>query len=261
MDLKQILEDVKSIAYEAGKYAFFRMNDIKTLDFKEDNFANIVTDVDKLTEKIIVDHLRQKYPDFSILSEEGNNFSGKDYKWLIDPIDGTSNFVHGFPFYAVSIGLEFCDEIILGVVYNPVFDEMYYAIKNEGSFLNGKKLAVTKNKTLSSSLLATGFANNFHADPKVVNLFFDLLKKSCSVRRMGSAALHLCYLAAGRLDGYWEIGLSPWDTAGGILILTEAGGKVTDFWTDSFSPYLKTILGTNSLIHTEMQNIIKEIYK
>lgn len=261
MDLKQVLEDVKNLAHQAGQYAFSRMNDIKTLDFKDGNFTNIVTDVDKLTEKLIFEHLRIKYPESSILSEEGDNYSGKDYKWLVDPIDGTSNFAHGFPFFAVSIGLEFMGEIILGVVYNPFFDEMFYALKNEGSFINGKKIAVSKNTTLISSLLATGFANNFHAESKVVNLFFELIKKACSVRRMGSAALHLCYLAAGRLDGYWEIGLAPWDTAAGSIILTEAGGKASDFQTEFFSPYNDTILATNSLIHSEMQNIIQEIYR
>lgn len=255
MDLKNILVDTKHIAKEAGVYIFKSMNHIKNFEYKDNNFANIVTDVDKKSEEIITNYLKSKYSEFSILSEEGTNHLGDDlYKWIIDPIDGTTNFVHGFPFFAVSIGLEYKGEIVLGVVYDPCHDEMFSSIVGEGSFLNEKKIEVSKNDSLEKSLLGTGFANDFFNNEKIINLFVKLLKKSGSIRRTGSAALHLCFVACGRLDGYWEAGLSPWDTAAGVLIVKEAGGKISNFASDNFSHYDREILATNGLIHEEIKS-------
>jgi len=264
MDLQKVLVDVKIIALKAGEYILERMDDISKLEYKNNNFTNLVTDVDKGTEKLIVNYLRSKYPDFSVLSEEGTNYAGDNsYKWIIDPIDGTTNFVHGFPFFCVSIGLEYNDEIVLGVVYDPSHDEMFSAVNGQGSFLNDKQIKVSKNELLKAAILATGFANtnNFDYDKKIMDIFWEMTKRTQSIRRTGSAALHLCYVACGRLDGYWETGLSPWDTAAGILIVKEAGGKITNFKSDKFSCYEKEILASNGLIHEEMKRTMINLIK
>jgi myo-inositol-1(or 4)-monophosphatase len=259
MDLKQILLDTKEIAEKAGSYIIARMNNIKNLDYKEGDFSNLVTDVDKASEKMIVEYFNTKYPEFSVLSEEGMNKSSQNssFKLIIDPIDGTTNFVHGFPFFCVSIGLEFEGRIVLGIIYDPSSKEMFSAIENEGSFLNDKKIVVSKNDSLSKSLIATGFQNDLCDNPKIWAILFEMTKKASSLRRTGSSALNLCHIACGRFDGYWERGLSPWDSAGGCLILKEAGGKITDYTSDTYSIYQKDILATNGLVHDEIQNIIR----
>ena len=258
MDLQKILLDTKDIALKAGCYMLERMNDIKSLDFKNGDFANLVTDVDKASEKMIVEYLQSKYPEFSVLSEEGANYLGDNsYKWIIDPIDGTTNFVHGFPFFCVSIGLEYKGRIVLGVIYNPSSKELFSAIENRGSFLNDKIIKVSKNSSLKTALIATGFQNNLCDESKVLDMILELSKETSSLRRTGSSALNLCYIACGRFDGYWEKGLSPWDSAAGLLILQEAGGKITNYASEDYDYYQSDILATNGLIHAEIQSIIR----
>jgi len=256
MDLNKILLDTKTIALATGKYLLERVNQIKNLDYKQGNFSNLVTDVDKASEKMIVEYFNLKYPEFSILSEEGLNHVGNSYKWIIDPIDGTTNFVHGFPFFCISIGLEFEGRIILGVIYDPSNNEMFCGLENGGSFLNDKKIKVSQNATLEKSLIATGFGNNLADDQTTLEILLEIAKKTSSLRRTGSSALNLCHIACGRLDGYWEKGLSPWDSAAGTLILKEAGGKTTNYASDKYDHYKSDILATNSLVHDEIKNII-----
>lgn len=220
---------------------------------------NIVTDVDKSSEDIIIKKILSRFPDHSILSEErGAIDSHSIYKWIIDPIDGTTNFAHSFPFFSVSIALEKEGEVVMGVVYDPMRDELFYAQKGHGAYLNNRKIRVSKIKRLSESFLATGFS--YGSEGKVRNLanFKNFLIQSLAVRRAGSAALDLCYVGCGRFDGFWELDLHPWDSAAGMLIVTEAKGRVTKFDGSLFSLYEKEVLATNSLIHNEMVNILEE---
>lgn len=246
-------------AITAGKFIKSRLGKIKDISFKSQ--INIVTDVDKEAEDIIVKKLKLNFPDFSILTEEKGLYL-KDinpFKWIIDPLDGTTNFAHSFPFFCVSVGLEYKDSIILGVVYEPIRNELFYAQKNKGAYLNKKSIWVSKTNRLLKSLLATGFAYNFRKKDRTknnINNFINFLMTSQAVRRAGSAALDLCYVACGRFDGFWELDLHPWDTAAASLIVKEAGGKVTKFDGTKYSHYDNNILASNGKIHNQMIKVL-----
>ena len=231
---------------------------VKKIGYK--GVENLVTEVDCFSEDVIIKIIRKNYPQHDILTEESRGYEEKsECKWIIDPLDGTTNYAHGFPVYCVSIALEKKEEIILGVVYNPVLKELFVAEKNKGAFLNGKRIYVSKTRKLSRSFLATGFPYDIR-ESKINNLdhFSNFALKSIAVRRAGSAALDLCYLAKGIFDGFWELKLSPWDTAAGILMVKEAGGNVTNFSGRKFSVYEKEILATNGRIHNQMIQILKK---
>ena len=204
--------------------------------------------------------INSTYPDHHIIAEESNQIQGNsDFRWVIDPLDGTTNFVHSLPIFAVSMGLQYNEETILGVVYNPVADKCFYAEKNTGAFLNDKPIHITSTNTLSNSLLVTGFPY-IHDDSyeKSFTLFKKLYGKTQGIRRLGAAALDFCFVAMGRFEGFWEFGLQPWDVCAGALILEEAGGVVTD-WDASPMPFSgKRILATNGHIHTEMIKILEK---
>ncbi|MBI3604992.1 MAG: inositol monophosphatase [Nitrospirae bacterium] len=181
------------------------------------------------------------------------------YKWIIDPLDGTTNYVHGFPFFCVSIGLEYDGAVILGVVYDPFRNDLFYASKGTGAFLNGQPIRVSKENELRRSLLVTGFPYDFRENPgQIFSHFFQLSQASQGVRRTGSAALDLCYLAAGYFDGFWELNLSPWDVAAGSLIVEEAGGRVSGFNGEALSIYSKNILASNGQIHSQMAELLQK---
>ena len=218
---------------------------------------NIVTDIDKKSESIIIKHILSAFPGHSILSEESRPIKTRSpYRWIIDPIDGTTNFAHAFPFFAVSIALEKEGRIIMGVVYDPMRDEIFYAEKGRGARLNGKKIRVSKMGRLVGSFLATGFSYGLKNREGNVGNFIKFLKHTMAIRRAGSAALDLCYVACGRFDGFWELDLYPWDSAAGMLITREAGGVVTKFDGSPYSPYDRNILATNGGIHKEMVNVL-----
>jgi myo-inositol-1(or 4)-monophosphatase len=219
---------------------------------------DLVTEADLEAEKIILETIRSNFPEDSILSEEsGRQKHTSGRTWLVDPLDGTTNFTHGFPFFAVSIALEIEKEIVLGIVYNPKMDECYEAVRGEGSRLNKSPINVSKTSNLNESLLATGFPYDIHEkSEEVINFFGKMVVRAQGIRRPGSAAIDLCYVAAGRFDGFWEQGLNPWDTAAGILIVEEAGGKVTTFEGKPYSPYQKTIVAANPSIHGEMIKVL-----
>lgn len=253
--------DFKKIAIESalkgGEILLGYLGKVKKIGYK--GVINLVTEADRLSEDAIVKIIRKNFPEHNILTEESKGYERKsEYKWIIDPLDGTTNYAHGFPVYCVSIALEKEEEIILGVVYNPVLKELFVAEKNKGVFLNGKRIYVSKTKELSKSLLATGFPYDIR-ESKINNLdhFKNFTLRSQAIRRAGSAALDLCYLAKGIFDGFWELKLSPWDTAAGILMVKEAGGEVTDFCGKNFSIYRKNILATNGKIHSQMINVLK----
>ena len=223
---------------------------------------NLVTDADRRAEDQIVQTILAAHPSHRILAEErGQGGSGGDshYQWIVDPLDGTTNFAHGFPFYSVSIGLEHDGECLLGVVLDPVRNELFTAVKGRGAYLNGEPIHVSDIATLDKSLLVTGFAYNIRETPNNnLDHFAHLSLRAQAVRRTGSAALDLCYVAAGRFDGYWEIVLSPWDMAGGIVILREAGGLVSGITTESFSLYGQELVATNGLIHDQLVEALQQ---
>jgi myo-inositol-1(or 4)-monophosphatase len=216
--------------------------------------VNLVTEVDTLSEAVIVSYLTLNFPDHSFLAEEGGmRKSSSEFQWVIDPLDGTTNYAHGYPIYSVSIALRHLESTVLGVVYDPNLDELFGAIEGCGAFLNGRTIKVSTTTSLSRSLLATGFPYDVR-ESRNNNLdhFSNFAVRAQAVRRGGSAALDLCHLACGRFDGFWELKLEPWDTAAGALIVKEAGGKVTDFSGGSFDIFKKEVLASNRRIHREM---------
>ena len=221
---------------------------------------NWVTEVDIKIEKKIINFIKQHYPTSSFLAEESNENNGvrSDLHWIIDPIDGTNNYIHNYPFFCVSIALMIDGVIAHGSIYDPNRKEFFYSEKGGGCYLNDKPILVSSNHNLSQTLLCTGFitSNKKYAQANVEN-FKNLLYKCRSIRRDGSAALDLAYVACGRLDGFWELGLNPWDTAAGILLVTEAGCAVTRINGDTYDINKKDIVASNSLIHGDLVNILK----
>jgi myo-inositol-1(or 4)-monophosphatase len=219
---------------------------------------NVVTDIDRKAEDIIIRRIAQAFPEHSFLSEERPpHDKGSPYRWVIDPLDGTTNFVHSFPFFCVSIALEKDAKVVLGVVYDPIRNELFTAESGEGAFLNKKRLHVSATASLSKSLLATGFAYGVKkAVNKNIRNFRNFLVRAMAVRRAGSAALDLCYVACGRFDGFWELSLNPWDTAAASIIVKEAKGLITKFDGTIFTPYEKEILASNRRIHSAMVKVL-----
>lgn len=230
-------------------------------DFKVMNkqgINNPVTEADLAAEKAIFETIKADYPDHFILSEEaGEIIMDSEYKWIIDPIDGTINFANGIPICCVSIGLEHNGKIVMGAVFNPIMNEFYFAADGEGALLNDKKISVSSKDKVVNSCLVTGFPYTYLDTPNgPLQVFEKLIRKGVPVRRLGSAALDLCWLAAGRFDGFYEHKLNPWDSAAGSLIVEEAGGKITGFKGEKYSVYQPHILATNGLIHDELLGII-----
>ncbi|MCW3462138.1 inositol monophosphatase family protein [Chitinophaga nivalis] len=219
---------------------------------------DLVTEVDKKSEQTIIDIIRATYPDHFILSEEAGELkTDATVKWIIDPIDGTVNYANGIPICCVSIGVEKEGEMILGAVFNPFMQELFVAEKGKGATLNGKPIQVSRKEQVAQSCLVTGFPYHWEEKPRnPLTALEEVIKAGIPVRRLGSAAIDLCWVACGRFDGFWEHHLQPWDAAAGFLIVEEAGGKVTDFDGNKYSPYQKTILATNGRIHSALQDLI-----
>lgn len=243
-------------ALAAGQLQLENLGKIHQIEFKGD--INLVTEVDKACEKIIQQKIQGAFPEHDFLAEEGGgDRKHSDYKWIVDPLDGTTNFAHGYPLFCVSIALEYKGEIIVGVVFDPNRNELFSAQKGQGATLNGNRISVSKISSVNAALLSTGFAYNVRTAKETnINHFTNMLMKAQAVRRDGVAAVDLCYVACGRYDGFWELNLFPWDVAAGKLILEEAGGKVSLFSGGSFSVYDKEILCSNGQIHAEMSSIL-----
>ena len=256
-DISRMKEVAVEAALKAGKYAALRVDNIKDISHKT-GANDLVTDVDKASEKIIIETIKKTFPDHYILAEEsGDHLGGGDVKWVIDPIDGTTNYAHGFPVFCVSIGVLVPDEKVkIGVVYDPSRDELFTAEEGKNAFLNGKPISVSKRGSVQESLIATGF--EYTLEGKIANMkhFRSVINHAQAVRRAGSAAIDLCYVACGRYDGFWEMGLSPWDTAAGYLIVKEAGGMVTRFDGAEFDIYGKEVIATNGPIHQELSALL-----
>ncbi len=248
-----------SAAKEAGALLKERFNHAHTISFK--GRINIVTEADLLSEKLLMNRIGEQFPGHDIISEETKGvLTGSPFRWIIDPLDGTTNYAHGFPIFSVSIALEREGSIILGVVYHPMLDELFVAERGRGAFLNERKISVTDTEDLSQCLLATGFPYDIRENPdNNMNYFSEMAMKARAVRRAGSAALDMAYIAAGRFDGFWELKLQPWDTAAGWLIIEEAGGSVTDISGDAYRLDSPHILATNGKIHQSMIDILGAI--
>lgn len=252
-----MLDSVKEIAFGAGDILVQKLQAGVSIEYK--GSIDLVTDADKAAEKYVVEELRKRFPSHGILGEEGSRIEGSsDFLWIIDPIDGTTNFAHGLPYFAVSLGLVKAGEMVLGVVYNPIARECFVAEKGSGAFLNDQKITVSKPNTLHTSLLATGFPYDV-ATTKQDNLaaYERATKASQGVRCMGSAALDLCQVAAGRVEAFWERSLQPWDIAAGALIVLEAGGQISSCTGESFDPLGHEVCASNGLIHDELLRLIK----
>jgi len=224
----------------------------------KDGINNLVTEVDRQAEAVIIDTIRGAFPDHAIISEEeGTMMTDSPYKWVIDPIDGTVNFAHGIPLCCVSIGLQHGGELLLGAVYNPVMEELFFAEKGKGALLNDQPIYVSQKKDFERACLVTGFPYQWpETKEHPVRVFERFVLQGLPVRRLGSAAIDLCWVACGRFDGFWEYNLQPWDVAAGYLIVREAGGRVTNFRDEPADIFDKETLATNGLIHEDMLRLI-----
>ena len=249
------------IAQEAGNILLEELSRPLEIAYKGDE-VDLVTQADKRSERLIVERLTKYFPEHSIAAEEGTGHESgpaSEFRWHVDPLDGTTNFAHGYPCFCVSIALAQRDTPLVAVVFNPFYKELFAAARGEGATLNSKKISVSKVATVSTSLLCTGFpVHNRKASPNL-QYYGDFTQRSHGVRRDGSAALDLACVAAGRFDGFWEFGLQKWDTAAGVLLVEEAGGKVSDFAGNPYQLGGPVILATNGLIHEEMRAMAVEI--
>lgn len=252
--LKNVL--MEAVVAGAGELTRFFNNTFK-ISHKE-GVNNLVTEADHAAEKAILEVINTQFPDHYIHSEEkGEIIQESEYKWLIDPIDGTVNFAHGIPLCCVSIGVEKAGEVILGAVYNPILKEFFFAEKGKGSTLNDARIHVSEQADVARCCLVTGFPYTYiNMENGPLEIFDRFIRKGIPVRRLGSAAIDLCWVAAGRFDGFYEHKLEPWDSAAGHLIVLEAGGKVTDFTGGKYSIYQHRMLATNGKIHDEMLRIV-----
>jgi len=255
---------MSAIAREAGALLMDYFRQQLKIEYKGE--ADLVTAADRAAEALIRDRIREQWPAHDILGEEqGLSDQGSEYRWYVDPLDGTTNFAHGYPVFCVSLGLEYRSSAqqarrIAAVIYDPTRDELFTAEQGRGARLNGETIHVSKAATLKESLLATGFpSQKRHKNPNIY-FYHQITLHTHGVRRAGSAALDLCNVAAGRFDGFWEFNLNPWDTAAGVLIVEEAGGKVTRFDGSPFELNSRETVASNGLLHQELLAEFKEIF-
>jgi myo-inositol-1(or 4)-monophosphatase len=256
------LNVMMAAARKAARPLVRDLGELENLQVSMKGPADFVTSADRRTEKILIEELTRARPGYGFLGEESGTIEGKDktHRFIIDPIDGTTNFLHGIPHFAISIGLEREGQIVSGLVYNPATDEMFVAEKGQGAFLNSKRLRVAARKTMSSALVATGFPFLGHDEARHKHMQMELaalMPVTAGVRRMGAASLDLAYVAAGRYDAFWERGLAAWDVAAGILLVKEAQGVVTDLNGGADMLEGGTILAANEALHPAMLKLIK----
>ena len=256
MDIESIQRTGIAAAYKSGKLLRSYMGEHFAI--RKKGLKDLVTDADTQSEKIILDTIRKKFPNHAILAEEsGTKHGNEKYQWIIDPLDGTINFAHQLPFFAISIAFAHEGRTEMGIVFNPLSGELFSAISGRGATLNNDKIQVSTTRIIGDCLLATGFPYNvLETFESVTRRFSNCLRSAQGIRRLGSAALDLCYVACGRLDGFWEQNLNAWDTAAGALIALEAGAVITDFSNKPFAMTDKEILATNGKIHQEMISLL-----
>lgn len=257
--MPNLLEVAVEAAREAGGFLQQSVGRVRTVETKKGEVRNLVSEIDRGAEEIIIGIIRRHFPGHAILAEEsGSSNTPHEYRWIIDPLDGTTNFLHGLPIFSTTIGVEKKGEIVAGVTYNPNLNELFTAERGSGAFLNGKRITVSTTPDLISSLLVTGFPYNIAENPDhAAEHFRNLLFEARGIRRLGSAAIDLAYVAMGRFDGFWEVSLNPWDMAAGILLVGEAGGKISDFAGTPTTIYRKQILATNGPIHDAVIEVLQ----
>ena len=258
--MTQYRHDIEAIAREAGALLMDHFARAVTIEYKGD--VDLVTAADRASEKLIVERLRARWPGYGIVGEEGTRSDpGAECRWYVDPLDGTTNFAHGFPVFCVAIALVHNEqELVAGVLYDPTRNEMFSAERGEGATLNGRSIHVSKTARLAESILGTGFpSHKRHQNPNI-HFYHQITLRSHGLRRAGSAALDLANVACGRYDGFWEFNLNPWDTAAGVLLVQEAGGRVTRFDGSAFRIDSREVLATNGLIHQELLTNFEEIF-
>jgi myo-inositol-1(or 4)-monophosphatase len=247
-------------ARDAGRVLAERFG--RNLRISNKSEIDLVTESDLASERLIIDRIKTHYPRHSILAEEsGTNLPGGEgaqsgWRWIIDPLDGTTNYAHGYPCFCVSMGLEHDGTLEIGVIYDPLRDEMFSAERGQGAALNGKRIHVSPTPNLASALLCTGFPYDVRERSEFARHFTNFIMNAQGVRRDGAAALDLAYVAAGRFDGFWEEGLKPWDVAAGMLLIEEAGGRVSDYQNRSLDIFNPPILASNGLIHEQMMRVL-----
>jgi myo-inositol-1(or 4)-monophosphatase len=253
------LETAIDIATQAG--ALLEEYQRKRVPFELKGDFDLVTEADRASEKFVVEQLRRHFPDHGIEAEEGSRTeSATGYTWFVDPLDGTTNFAHGFPVYNVTMALAKGDELVAGVIYDPVRDEMFAAEKGSGATLNGNRISVSKSPSLNDSLVATGFPSRKRHLNINIHFYWQLAMLTHGVRRAGSAAIDLAWVACGRLDAFWEMGLNPWDQAAGMLLVEEAGGRYSEMKGGRASVRAPHILADNGLLHNEILEVFGEIF-
>jgi myo-inositol-1(or 4)-monophosphatase len=256
-----VLNFAMQTARDAGAILAGRLG--RALQVSNKGDIDLVTESDLASEELIVERIKSHYPRHAILAEESGATDGielasgsSDWKWIIDPLDGTTNYAHGYPCFCVSIALEHAGAIEVAVIYDPTRDEMFAAERGQGATLNDRRIRVSTVADLNSALLCTGFPYNVRERPNFARDFANFTLKAQAVRRDGSAAIDLAYIACGRFDGFWEDGLKPWDVAAGILLIEEAGGRVTDFNGDKLDIYSPKALASNGLVHDSMMRVL-----
>jgi len=253
MNLKQFLKDV---ILEAGKLALDFQSKLTELTVERKSTTQLVTEADQAVEEFLITEIKKRYPGHAVLGEETGQHPGRQYRWLIDPIDGTTSFIHGQPFFSVSIGLEKEGQSVLGAVYLPAFSELFEAEKNQGAFCNGRNIQVSSRTRLAESLVATSLGcRGYTPQNDNLNHFLAVKSQLRGIRITGSAAMHMCYVAAGRLDGYWQINIQPYDAAAGKLLVAEAGGQCSDF-SGSDRNFYREFVATNGKIHHDLITIL-----
>jgi myo-inositol-1(or 4)-monophosphatase len=254
------LETAQKAAFDAGRILMDNFGKVSKEDIRKKAATDFISFVDESSEKKIIETIRSSFPEHNIYAEEGGNYEKKsNYTWIIDPLDGTTNYLHSIPVFAISIALKHNDQTLLGVVYDPVHNDIFYAENGQGTFLNDTTVNVSQKNKLNESFIATGFPfKSKHKLNNYLSVFRNIFNSCIGMRRMGAAAIDLAYVACGRFDGFWEIGLAPWDIAAGKILVTEAGGRFSDFWNREDFKDSSYTLASNSRIHQELGDIIRE---
>jgi myo-inositol-1(or 4)-monophosphatase len=254
------LETSVEIAREAGALLSKYFERRVTFELKGEH--DLVTEADRASEQLVIERLSSHFPSHSIVAEEGGGHIGSsEYCWYVDPLDGTTNFAHGFPMYNITMALEQSGELIAGVIFDPEHNEMFTAERGSGAYLNNRRIRVSKVNRLENTLVATGFPSRKRHENVNIHFYYQLAMLTHGVRRAGSAALDLAYVASGRLDGFWEFGLNPWDMAAGILLITEAGGKCSDMKGGPVTLRGPHLVADNGLVHQQILDLFGEIFR
>lgn len=255
-----MIDIAKEASLIAGKILLDNLGKLESNQIETKSKNNFVTEIDKLSEKTIIDIIHSVYPEHSIFAEEsGASNKGNDYRWIIDPIDGTTNYIHSIPFFCISIALEYKNQIILGVIYDPVRNEMFHAEKGKGAYLNNRKIHVSDKENMSESIITVGFPYKSHHNiGTYINTLTKISASCANIRKVGSAAMDLAYVASGRFDGYWELDLNQWDIAAGVIIIREAGGFVSDINGENGFMETGNIVASNKKIHNQILKVLNK---